>query len=534
MQIHTASRSSPAREDSPARRRKESSDVWSLFDKIDNDTKAKCKSCTASFVISSGSTTSLWRHWKKMHEPTKKGNEITNFITAPAVTGAMQRKFDNAVLDMMTQDLQPFSLVEKEGFKTLCLAFSPGYTLPSRRCFTTMFDDAYEKKKKKIAEITRAASFPSYAMDLWKSRGKDYFVSISIHFISDQWKLESFVVCCRHFQGNHDSPAVGGFVGECLKEFVGDNVKLFSGVTDGGAVSTVPFTASKLGYKIEARNCSCHQLNNMIKKIVSCYLEADYLVPWRAFIKAINQSNPFKEAWDKCCVGAFGKKIKLQKDCPTRWSSTVVMIRKAVKTKEAVKQMIGFVRQEQRLLIPDLSEEEWKELEDVGNLFDPTIMALRLLEGDRYPTQSLILFIIAGIEEKALELKASCDKQSVCNTMACRFLDEIVRLWDKLPMETLVGAFLDPRFKSLDFANESERKEVWEMIQGELTDEVRSCEAIQVPTEGRVEVDNVSISKNDKKRQREIEALQYFAKKRKVTVTFMTLVTRVGRSDYNK
>jgi hypothetical protein len=79
----------------------------------------------------------------------------------------------------------------------------------------------------------------------------------------------------------------------------------------------------------------------MIKAIFKDYLENDYLVPWRSFIRIIKQSNPVKIAWDSCCVDTFKQVIVLQKDCQTRWSSTIYMIEKCVSVKDAVLKMIS-------------------------------------------------------------------------------------------------------------------------------------------------------------------------------------------------
>ena len=87
------------------------------------------------------------------------------------------------------------------------------------------------------------------------------------------------------------------------------------------------------------------------------YFETNYLVSWRKFISTINMSNPFKEAWDDVCKSKFLKTVKLQQDSPTRWSSTVAMLKKAVKVQDAVNMMVGVAPLDQRvfILFPDFS-----------------------------------------------------------------------------------------------------------------------------------------------------------------------------------
>jgi hypothetical protein len=63
------------------------------------------------------------------------------------------------------------------------------------------------------------------------------------------------------------------------------------------------------------------------------------LKEWRSFVGHINSSNPFKELWDKLCEYNYSRTVKLQTDCPTRFSSTITMLRQAVAWKDVVEEI---------------------------------------------------------------------------------------------------------------------------------------------------------------------------------------------------
>ncbi len=69
------------------------------------------------------------------------------------------------------------------------------------------------------------------------------------------------------------------------------------------------------------------------------YFSGSYLAEWRIFVKRIRKSNPFREMWKQCCLQFYDSEITLQIDTPTRWSSTVAMLSKAVVVKSAVERM---------------------------------------------------------------------------------------------------------------------------------------------------------------------------------------------------
>lgn len=130
---------------------------------------------------------------------------------------------------------------------------------------------------------------------------------------------------------------------------------------DGGDISCVKFVATKLGCVIKDQTCVCHLLNGVIKRCVTDFCEDIYLIEWRSFIKRIRQSHPFAEAWEDCCKFCYKKKIVLQKDTETRWSSTVAMIMKACEVKEAVLSM-------------SLKVSTWKEEDKVDQHLFPFII----------------------------------------------------------------------------------------------------------------------------------------------------------------
>ena len=61
-------------------------------------------------------------------------------------------KIDEAVLKIITTDLQPLSVVEDAGFQSLLHLIDPRYQLPSRKTVTRMLPDGYAKRVKKIKQ----------------------------------------------------------------------------------------------------------------------------------------------------------------------------------------------------------------------------------------------------------------------------------------------------------------------------------------------------------------------------------------------
>jgi len=187
--------------------------------------------------------------------------------------------------------------------------------------------------------MTRMVEFPSYAADLWKSGAKHYYIGVSLQFIDQQWKIHTIPIALRHIRGRHTKDAVGNLIAECLKPFLGDKITPFGAVLDGGDVASIKETEKALSCTILGHTCICHQLNNAIRRVLDNHLSSNYLKQWRKFVKRVNRSHPLGELWQECCMQCYQKKKSLQKDTKTRWSSTVVMLRKATKLQKAVEMM---------------------------------------------------------------------------------------------------------------------------------------------------------------------------------------------------
>jgi len=223
---------------------------------------AQCKHC--SKLISVSATTNMWRHMKDSHPLTLNRDDIsdkpTNRFkqaqllndmslkqkTIPKITQQQQFVFDQLVVDMVIQDLMPLNTVEKTGFQSFVAGLKPGYVLPSRGKFNELLDTRFDEKNKKLMEMCHVVKYLSYTTDLWKSAAKDYYISIALHFIDDNWKLCSPLICTTHVKGSHKKDLIGKLVAEKMKPFIGPFTKIHSGVTDGGELASVKFTEEAL------------------------------------------------------------------------------------------------------------------------------------------------------------------------------------------------------------------------------------------------------------------------------------------------
>ncbi|KAM7378282.1 hypothetical protein PAMA_013265 [Pampus argenteus] len=111
----------------PARKRGRS-DMWEHFNLIAPD-KVRCLVCSAELKYH-GNTSSMIRHFTAKHGAAmNQGN--TNQVDR-------KQELDEALVNMVVKDSQPFSIMDDCGFKEFVALLDPTYTLPSRQGLKNM------------------------------------------------------------------------------------------------------------------------------------------------------------------------------------------------------------------------------------------------------------------------------------------------------------------------------------------------------------------------------------------------------------
>ncbi|XP_019752957.1 zinc finger BED domain-containing protein 4-like [Hippocampus comes] len=138
----------------PARKRR-SSPAWEHFDLIASN-KAKCLLCARELVYNNN-TSSLLRHYRALHE-SEESHE-----TGPSFES---KDVDEALIKMVIEDCQPFTIVADEGFRKFFTALNPTYVLPTRKALKAMVDNRFKLAKEKAKEVVSKASAVSLKADM--------------------------------------------------------------------------------------------------------------------------------------------------------------------------------------------------------------------------------------------------------------------------------------------------------------------------------------------------------------------------------
>lgn len=237
-----------------------SSVIWNWFGFVASDTEQtapRCKVCLA--VATKGScTTNLLQHLKQRHaaewerccslrKEQDRGSPSTATTKQPSVLetftncipydkkGARWKAITDAVAMYIAKDMVPIYTVEKPGFIHLLKVLDPRYVLPSRKYFSDVaLPQLYNSTRQRIAAELDGVSFYSATTDLWSSRVMQPYLSLTLHFINDDWTLRSVCLQTAYFHDEHKGEIIAQGLKDALSSWNLPEDRLTCMTTDSG------------------------------------------------------------------------------------------------------------------------------------------------------------------------------------------------------------------------------------------------------------------------------------------------------------
>ena len=98
----------------------------------------------------------------------------------------------------------PIYTVERAVFKSMLKALDARYELPSRNYFRDvvlprLYNNTRDKVKAELANVP----FFSATTDMWSSRTTEPYLSLTVHFVADDWRLVHRCLQTSFFPSDH-------------------------------------------------------------------------------------------------------------------------------------------------------------------------------------------------------------------------------------------------------------------------------------------------------------------------------------------
>jgi len=153
-----------------------------------------------------------------------------------AIDSAEASRVHAAIGRMIAIDVQPYSVVEDDGFKGIVRELEPKYVLPSRKYFSTkVIPEMYESTRARVQSEVDHAKSVCLTADTWTAQNTTQsFFSLTAHWVTTVTR-RSAVLQCQLFEGSHTEIRLASALTEMLSSWNIEHDRVHVVLRDGGA-----------------------------------------------------------------------------------------------------------------------------------------------------------------------------------------------------------------------------------------------------------------------------------------------------------
>lgn len=179
-------------------------------------------------------------------------------------------------------------------------------------------------------------------------------------------------------------------------------------------------------------------------------------------------------------------KCKLIQDVPTRWNSTLAMIRRFQQNKDAIVSTLALLKAELPTAssvhaLPNLTSTEWELLSSLEIIFQVFEQITNEISGQKYVTASLVLVYIKMLMDRITKLsKEPASSETIKNVVGILKKEFEQRFKNYENSNTLAACtILDPRFKKLGFINLKNYEEGVKKLKANIVSAIRKTASVE-------------------------------------------------------
>ncbi|XP_046545980.1 zinc finger BED domain-containing protein 4-like [Haliotis rubra] len=273
----------------------------------------------------------------------------------------------NGIATFIAMDMRPYSLVENIGFKYLIHTLEPRYEIPSRTHYTNyVIPEMYKKVKSSVMESIARASSMAVTTDGWTSRSTESYITITAHYVNEDWQLENPVLQTRTLQESHTGANLANVLDSAVDEW---NLGKFSQIaisTDNASNIVSAVKQSRFAPHIR---CFAHTINIASQKAMQVPQMSRILGRVRRIVSFFHRSSHAASVLRSKQLLLELPDHKLIQDVSTRWNSSYDMLQRYLEQQAAIFATLTVkdIRKNADTLAT-LSEEDVSAVEDAVNV----------------------------------------------------------------------------------------------------------------------------------------------------------------------
>ncbi|CAK6965266.1 hypothetical protein D5F01_LYC10977 [Scomber scombrus] len=370
--------------------------------------------------------------------PQPKQARITSFLRASSSRGLSaerQSRITDKLTRFICKDMRPINISQGSGFKDFVHELEPRYAVPCRATIRDRVVKLYDTTKDDIRKMIRGENI-ALTTDGWTSIATEAYVTVTAHFINEDWELKDIILKTAEAQKTHTAENVAECITNILGEYNVSRQSVLSITTDNAANYV---NAVERHLQVANVPCMAHTINLAVRKGLTVRAIKNPISRLKATALHFNKSTTDSYLLESKQKLLGVKPAKLINDCTTLWNSTYDMVCRAAEQQAPVAAVI----MEKKLGHLELSTSEWTLMEQP---FSPLSMCLCHIfsqsTGDLQALNDMKTKISADLEKRYSHIKDAF-------------------------MLLITASYLDPRFHRLIHLARYQQQEVRDKVHRE-------------------------------------------------------------------
>ena len=449
------------------------SPVWDIFNKTEEicdgkkTKKATCSLCDEKLAYCGG-TSNLSKHIKAKHPETyqklfgdavtssgsKKQLSITSF--QKRCSASRSAEITRHIAEFVAHDLRPVAVVDGVGFIKLLNVLEPGYVVPSQPHIMSILRQQYLSLLKKVRHSLEMRHV-AITTDIWTSSATEAYITVTMHFIDDDWNLVSRVLSTKAMPERHTGLNIADRIRETLEEYK-IPTNLVSGIVHDNASSMATAVAE---LEIDHVPCFAHTLQLAVNEGLTIDRISRLTAVGRKVVGHFKHSALAYSELKKKQEHLNVEKHQLVQDVSTRWNSTFFMYERLLEQRWAIHATFldekGTQNQYKHLLPTDA---QWELMGQMVTVLKPLQVATTALCESEIVSCSLIYPVVNGLLEHHLPISDGDSptlkqfKRIVTQSITRRFNPSDPSMAENI---SIYASALDPRHHQLKFLSKDQR-----------------------------------------------------------------------------
>ena len=390
--------------------------MWEFFEEpvtvTDGEKDAKrvpCKLCHQQ-LADGGGTTNLLSHLQAKHPeeykrctPTQDrstGRQTSLTSVLRACSPQRAAAITDRIAEFVARDLRPLSIVDGAGFRQLVNYLEPGYKIPSRTHVTSICRKKFISLKEELLATLATVPYVAVTTDIWTSRSTQAYITVTAHYLTNVWKMESKVLQTHEMPERHTGVHISERLLKAGEDWKISN-KIVAVVRDNAANMVL---ASHLLENWGDLPCFGHTLQLAVKAGLDLPLISRLTATCRKIVGHFKHSVVATSALREKQQSLNIPQHQLIQDVSTRWNSTYFMYERIAEQRWAIYAVIHdeqVTPSDKRHL--DLKPEQWDLLSQLVVVLKPLQVATTVLSGDQNVSSSLVHPVVDGLVKNHLK-----------------------------------------------------------------------------------------------------------------------------------